>query len=662
MSRALNTDRYELTMADAALSSGIADRSAVFEVFTRRLPPGRRYGVVAGTARIVDAIEHFRFSPEHLDYLRTLGLSDALLSWLRVYSFSGNVWGFPEGEIYFPGAPILTVEAPFVEAVLLETVVLSILNHDCAVAAAGSRMVTSAAGRRTIEMGSRRTDPDAAVAAARAAAIAGLDATSNLEAGARYGLATAGTAAHAFTLAHLDEEVAFRAQIAAQGVGTTLLVDTYDIPSGLRSAVRVALEFGAAGPGGVRIDSGDLVLETRNARRLLDDLGATETRIVVSGDLDEFRIDELVRDGAPIDVFGVGTSLVVGSGAPTAGLTYKLVAIADSGGVMQPVAKRSAGKAGVGGRKVVRRHETHGGIEESLLVGPPLSESNLQVPFMLAGVVQPREDVHVAIARHRNWRPRLARLGALDITEGETLVTPNVVVVNPNLAVVKPNVAAEPAVGSAVGRDPAVAGSRVVESPSGPVPRRALIVVDCQNDFCEGGSLAVEGGAAVVARISSYLLAKAADVDVVVATLDAHVDPGSHFSESPDWIDSWPAHCMVGTSGSQPHVNFAPALGTVDMWFEKGAHEAAYSGFEGRSTTTQETLDEYLRRRKVSAVDVVGLATDYCVGATARSALSKGYSVRVLSDLCAAVDSGGSETMLGELRGAGVEVVESVTR
>ena len=651
MSRALNTDRYELTMADAALSSGIADRSAVFEVFTRRLPPGRRYGVVAGTARIVDAIEHFRFSPDHLDYLRTLGLSQALLSWLQVYSFSGNVWGFPEGEIYFPGAPILTVEAPFVEAVLLETVVLSILNHDCAVAAAGSRMVTSAAGRRTIEMGSRRTDPDAAVAAARAAAIAGLDATSNLEAGARYGLATAGTAAHAFTLAHLDEEVAFRAQIAAQGVGTTLLVDTYDIPSGLRSAVRVALEFGAAGPGGVRIDSGDLVLETRNARRLLDELGATETRIVVSGDLDEFRIDELVRAGAPIDVFGVGTSLVVGSGAPTAGLTYKLVAIADSGGVMQPVAKRSAGKAGVGGRKVVRRCETHHGIEESLLVGPPLSESNVQVPFMLSGVVQPPEDVHAAIARHRNRRLRLAHLGALDITEGETLVTPNVVVVTPNPVAVP---AIEPV---AVIVEPSM-----VESPSGPAPRRALIVVDCQNDFCEGGSLAVEGGAAVVARISSYLLGKPTNVDVVVATLDAHVDPGVHFSESPDWIDSWPAHCVVGTSGSHPHANFAPALGIIDMWFEKGAHEAAYSGFEGRSTTTQETLDEYLRRRKVSAVDVVGLATDYCVGATARSALSNGYSVRVLSDLCAAVDSSGGETMLGELREAGIEVVESVTR
>ncbi len=633
VSRALNTDRYELTMADAALSSGIADRPSVFEVFTRRLPPGRRYGVVAGTARVVDAIRGFRFGPDHLDYLRGLGLSPALLAWLQGYAFSGDVWGFPEGEIYFPGAPILTVEAPFVEAVLLETVVLSILNYDCAVAAAGSRMVSAASGRRTIEMGSRRTDPDAAVAAARAAAIAGLDTTSNLQAGAQYGLATAGTAAHAFTLAHLDEETAFRAQIAAQGVGTTLLVDTYDIPNGLRSAVRVAREFGAKGPGGVRIDSGDLVHETHNARRLLDQLGADQTRIVVSGDLDEYRIDELVRAGAPIDVFGVGTSLVVGSGAPTAGLTYKLVAIADAEGVMQPVAKRSAGKAGVGGRKVVFREERENSLKETLFVGPPLAESNVQVPFIISGEVLEHEDVHGAIARHRDWRPRLSALGALAITEGETLVTSHVVV-----QPVGQQAAAEPG------------------------QRRALIVVDCQNDFCEGGSLAVEGGAAVVDRISNYLLSKPDGIDVVVATLDAHVDPGSHFSDTPDWIDSWPPHCVVGTTGSQPHPYFAPALGCVDMWFEKGAHEAAYSGFEGRSTTTQESLDQYLRRRKVTAIDVVGLATDYCVGATVRSALSLGYSVRVLTDMCAAVDEAGGRKMLGELTNEGASVVGTLCR
>jgi nicotinate phosphoribosyltransferase len=435
---ALHTDRYELTMVDAALHSPavsgtsgevpIAFRPAVFEVFTRRLPAGRRYGVVAGTARVVDAIERFRFTPDDIDYLRTLGLSPEALGWLAQYRFNGNVWGYREGEAYFPTSPILTVEAPFAAAVVLETVILSILNHDCAVAAAASRMCTAAAGRRTIEMGSRRTDPDAAVAAARAAAIAGLDATSNLSAGARYGLATAGTAAHAFTLAHFDEREAFRSQIAAQGVGTTLLVDTYDIPNGLRIAVEIAREFGASGPGGVRIDSGDLVEETRNARRLLDDLGANETRIVVSGDLDEFIMDRLVRDGAPIDVFGVGTALVMGSGAPTAGLTYKLVAIDDGTGKMHAVAKRSAGKAGIGDRKIARRLRTNDQLIEELHLGGHLGEyASVQTAFILNGVRQPFSDVAAARSHHIEVRKELALYGGLDLSPGETLVQPRLV-------------------------------------------------------------------------------------------------------------------------------------------------------------------------------------------------------------------------------------------
>lgn len=431
---ALQTDRYELTMVDAALESGVAERQAVFEVFTRRLPEGRRYGVVAGTARVIDAITRFRFLPTHIDYLRTLSLSPRALHWMAGYRFSGDVWGYPEGDVYFPGSPVLTVEATFAEAVVLETVILSILNHDAAVAAAASRMITAAAGRRTLDMGSRRTDPGAAVAAARAAAIAGFDATSNLAAGAVYGLETAGTAAHAFTLAHLDEDVAFRAQIAAQGIGTTLLVDTYDIPNGLRTAIAVAREFGAPGPGGVRIDSGDLVGETKRARAFLDSLGATATRIVVSGDLDEFRMAELVAAGAPIDVFGVGTALVTGSGAPTAGLTYKLVAIDDGTGVLHPVAKRSAGKAGVGGRKIAQRNwvtplegvsANPEVLTETLVVGPSFADgATVQIPFIVGGEVVEHGGVAEARDCHRRARAVLHTVGALGIEPGETAVVP----------------------------------------------------------------------------------------------------------------------------------------------------------------------------------------------------------------------------------------------
>jgi nicotinate phosphoribosyltransferase len=428
-STALQTDRYEITMIDAALHSGAADRRAVFEVFTRGLPPGRRYGVVAGTERVIASIECFQFQPDDISYLKTLGVSTDALKWLASYRFGGDVFGYAEGEVYGAWSPILTVEATFAEAVVLETLILSILNHDAAVAAAASRMVTAAAGARTIEMGSRRTDPDAAVGAARSAAIAGIGATSNLAAGKLYGVATAGTAAHAFTMAHLDEPTAFTAQISAQGVGTTLLVDTYDIANGLRNAVTVARTFGASGPGGVRIDSGDLVTETKSARATLDELGAYETRIVVSGDLDEFRIDELVRAGAPIDVFGVGTSLVVGSGAPTAGLTYKLVSIEDAQGAMHGVAKRSPGKAGAAGRKRAERYLDPDGRHyvERLTVGAELEESELQFCYMSKGERVRIGSVETAQACHVAARRALDLVGGLHLQSGEASIVPEVV-------------------------------------------------------------------------------------------------------------------------------------------------------------------------------------------------------------------------------------------
>jgi nicotinate phosphoribosyltransferase len=356
----LATDRYELTMVEAALRSGVAHRQAVFEVFTRRLPPGRRYGVVAGVARLIEAIEQFRFTEADIVALQQLpenpmAMSAEMAEWLLNYRFRGDIVGYAEGELFAAFSPILTVVGTFADAVVLETIVLSILNHDCAIAAAASVMVEAAQGRTLIEMGTRRTDPDAAVAAARAAIIAGFAFTSNLEAGVRYGVPTAGTAAHAFTLAHATEADAFRAQLAAQGVGTTLLVDTYDTQHGLRTAVQVAHEFGATGPGAVRIDSGDLVLEAKLARSALDELGATTTKVVLSGDLNAQTITEILAADAPVDVFGVGTSVVTGDGHPTASLAYKLVSIEDVNGNMCPVAKRSVGKLSVGGRKTAHR-------------------------------------------------------------------------------------------------------------------------------------------------------------------------------------------------------------------------------------------------------------------------------------------------------------------
>jgi nicotinate phosphoribosyltransferase len=362
----LLTDHYELTMLEAALRSGVAGRRAVFEVFARSLPRGRRYGVVAGTGRLLDVLSTFRFDRAELDWMSDRKVVDErTLDWLANYRFTGTITGYREGEVFFPGSPILTLDAAFGEALVLETVVLSVLNHDCAVAAAGARMVTAANGRPLIEAGGRRTHEWAAPAAARAAYLVGFAATSNLEAGRRFGIPTGGTTAHAFTLIHPDEVAAFRAQVEARGTATTLLVDTFDVTAGIDNAIAVA----GTNLGSIRIDSGDLPTEARNARAQLDRLGATRTAIVISGDLDEWRIAELAE--APVDRMLVGTQLVVGSGAPTAGLVYKLVAVAREDGStapLEPVAKRSAGKATRGGAKVAFRRYRQDGLAEVELV------------------------------------------------------------------------------------------------------------------------------------------------------------------------------------------------------------------------------------------------------------------------------------------------------
>lgn len=371
---ALLTDHYELTMVAAALADQTAHRTCTFEVFARRLPDGRRYGVVAGTGRLIDQLTNFTFGPEQLAVVEKF-LDDETLSWLADYRFSGDIDGYAEGELYFPGSPILTVRGTFAEAVMLETLALSVLNHDSAIASAAARMVTAAGSRPIIEMGSRRTHEEAAVAASRAAYLAGLSATSNLEAAHRHGVPSAGTSAHSFTLVHTtadgpDEKTAFAAQIAKLGVGTTLLVDTYDITQGVANAIEVA------GPqlGGVRIDSGDLGVLARQVRKQLDDLGASGTRIVVSGDLDEYAIASLRAE--PVDVYGVGTSLVTGSGAPTAGMVYKLVEVDGL-----PVAKRASHKESRGGAKTaVRTAKQSGTIVEEVIYRSGGPEPTLELP------------------------------------------------------------------------------------------------------------------------------------------------------------------------------------------------------------------------------------------------------------------------------------------
>ena len=415
----LLTDHYELTMLQAALASGAANRKCTFEVFTRRLPAGRRYGVLAGTGRFLEGLANFRFNDEELSFLSSRNIvNKETLSYLESFTFSGNIRGYAEGEAFFPHSPVMQVEGTFAEACVLETYLLSILNFDSAVASAASRMSAAAGNRPCLEMGSRRAHE-------RAAVIAGFAGTSNLEAGLRYGLHTIGTSAHAFTLLHDSEREAFEAQLRSLGARTTLLVDTYNVDE----AVRLGVELAGEELGGVRLDSGDLVATAARVRELLDSLGNTHTKITVTSDLDEYAIASLAA--APVDSYGVGTKLVTGSGAPTSSMVYKVVERENSAGEMQPVAKASAGKASIGGAKRAARRLNSMGIATAEVLGthedPNLLEGTrpLMVDFVRNGELLPgftgEEGVRRATARHVASLAELPE-AAHRLSEGEPII------------------------------------------------------------------------------------------------------------------------------------------------------------------------------------------------------------------------------------------------
>lgn len=418
----LRTDHYELSMLSAALRRGTAQRDCTFEVFCRRLPNGRRYGVMAGLGRLLDAVARFGFDDDDIGFLlEHRVVSDDTAQFLAAYSFGGSIVSYAEGELFFPDSPILSVHGTFADAVILETLILSILNHDCAIAAAAARMVSAAGGRPIIEMGSRRTHEESAVAAARAAYLAGFSSTSNLEAGRRHDLPTMGTAAHSFTLLHDDEREAFTNQLASLGLSTTLLVDTYDVTG----AVELAVEIAGPELGGVRLDSGDLVSQAFEVRAQLDRLGATDTRIVVTSDLDEHAIAAL--QAAPVDAYGVGTKVVTGSGHPAAGMVYKLVSRENAAGVMEGVAKASKDKSSVGGRKYALRRRSASGQATEEIVGineRPADDGDdreLLVPLVTAGEVVAPTDVHTARAHHEQARAELPQR-ALRLSHGEPVL------------------------------------------------------------------------------------------------------------------------------------------------------------------------------------------------------------------------------------------------
>lgn len=363
LSPALLTDRYQLTMLAAYAREGLAERPAVFELFARRLPPSRRYLVAAGIGRALPLLQALRFSEDDLAWLsRDPVLGPALANPVvrRVFEqfrFRARVSAVPEGRVCFPGEPLVRVEGTLAEGQLVETLLLSIVNHDVRIASKCARIVQAAAGRPCLEFGSRRTHEMAAVAAARSAYLAGFASTSNEAAARRYGIPVVGTMAHAYLLAHAaddgeeGEEGAFSAFADTFEAPMTCLVDTFDTPRGVR---RAALAVGAR-LAGVRIDSGDLGKLARESRRILDEASLPRARIVVSDDLDEDKIAALLADGAPIDAFGIGTMAVSTPDHPSLGAVYKLVAMESAAGELVAVQKRAPGKGSHAAPKQVFR-------------------------------------------------------------------------------------------------------------------------------------------------------------------------------------------------------------------------------------------------------------------------------------------------------------------
>ncbi len=340
--QALHTDFYQITMAASYFQHGM-NGQATFSLFAHDLPAQRGYILAAGLAEALAYLEEFRFTPEELEYLRSLErFSPEFLEHLAGLRFSGEVWALPEGTACFAGEPLIEVSAPLIEAQLVETRLIQIINLHSTLASKAARCVQAADGRACVDFSLRRTQGlEAGWAAARSSAIAGFVGSSNVEASRRLGTTPVGTMAHAFVEAFGDELAAFRAFADSFPEGTVLLVDTYDSVEGLHRAVKVAGELKARGSRllGVRLDSGDLVEMSRQARQILDQAGLEDARVVVSGSLDEFRMAEVVEQGAMVDIFGVGTKMGSSADAPYLDLAYKLVSYQG-----RPTLKLSTGK------------------------------------------------------------------------------------------------------------------------------------------------------------------------------------------------------------------------------------------------------------------------------------------------------------------------------
>jgi nicotinate phosphoribosyltransferase len=412
---ALLTDLYELTMGAAYFEAGKADEKATFELTIRRLPANRNFALAAGLPQIVDFLLNLSFHAEEIDYLRGLpqfgNVSSAFFDYLRGFRFTGDLFAVPEGTPIFAGEPVLSIRAPVIEAQIPETYLLSAITFQTLIASKAARVVEAAEGRPVVEFGTRRAHtPEAGVLGARAAWIGGCAGTSNTLAGFRYGIPVMGTAAHSWVMSFASETEAFRQLQRVLGENTVQLIDTYDTVEGARRAAALGRPLW-----GVRIDSGDLLSLSRQVRAILDEAGLRDARIMASGDLDEYRVRDLVKAGAPVDSFGVGTQLATSADAPNMGAIYKMVEV-DISGIKRFTAKYSDDKISLPGAKQIFRDVARDVVARSGECGK--GEALLR-PVILGGrLVEPLPSAETARCRAAESIGRLpSALRQLEVAE-----------------------------------------------------------------------------------------------------------------------------------------------------------------------------------------------------------------------------------------------------
>jgi nicotinate phosphoribosyltransferase len=653
--RALLTDLYELTMAAAYFEQHVKLR-ATFELFVRHVPPERSYLVAAGLDSALGYLENLHFTDDDTAFLRGLPafgkVSDRFFDYLRSFRFSGEVYAVPEGTLIFGGEPILTVRAPIIEAQIVETYLLSVANFETLIASKAARVVGVAGGHPVWEFGTRRAHgPQAGVRAARAAYVGGCAGTSNVLAGYLYGVPTAGTAAHSFTQAYPSERESFEALLDTFP-DSTLLIDTYDTLAGAETAASLGRKLA-----GVRIDSGNMLEKSRGVRAILDRHGLKYTRIFASGDLNEYKIQQLVADGAPIDAFGVGTDLAASRDVPALGVVYKLVEVEEENGQVEYKTKFSEHKAHWPGRKQVFRfsrreadgrelyhHDLVTGWDEHYPEGTPLLE-----PVMRQGRrLGPSPPITEARARTLAGLERLpARYKSLH--GGPQYPVGHSAALERLLDEVRRQYLTAPEEPDAT-RDS-----------HGPEADYSMVFldVDTQLDFMNpSGSLYVPGAEHIrpqLAKLAEY--ARAHRIPWI-SSADAHPPDDPSFKV-------WPPHCVIGTPG-QRRVPETTLEGSVIVPNRADAFHPTldWSGHlvlevekQEYSVATNANFDALLAALGPSRFVVFGVATDYCVKDSALSLRRLQVPVDLVVDAIREIDSESGRRAIEEMVSAGVRLV-----